>query len=314
MVLNSKMDNPGYGPFLRMSQGAPAARGESERPLFRLALWLARQDPHVLGIRLVAADDEAGGLPMIHIAFPLGHRRTRGPGAPFDPANPTIADLLGPEIAAGKRLNIQANGDFSQPFSYIRIPPSVLEDKIEGDRRRLSEAIQNLDREIRPVVAAILADASGEIDHATVAAPADWQERQWAEGRAGAGAGAIGGDADTPSTHDSPAPADDPARAAREYLASRGVKADTVAAIRITPFVRGNEPWLRFDIPRGGNLRGEVPLLLNEAGVRTMRNTKAATDEEILGAIYCKAAEVAGLAASGQGSMKEFQPRKHGRH
>ncbi|MDR3618372.1 MAG: hypothetical protein P4L85_03405 [Paludisphaera borealis] len=87
-----------------------------------------------------------------------------------------MIDLLGPDIAAGKRLNIHANGAFDHPCSYIRIPPETLNDKVEGDRRRLNEALQKLDEEVRPLVASVVAAAQGDVD------PDDRRARELAAG------------------------------------------------------------------------------------------------------------------------------------
>ncbi|MDR3618371.1 MAG: hypothetical protein P4L85_03400 [Paludisphaera borealis] len=105
----------------------------------------------------------------------------------------------------------------------------------------------------------------------------------------------------------------DPTRLTKDYLTDQGVKPDVVAAIKITLFVRRDEDWLRIDLPRGGNARGIVPMLLDKAGIAVMKNTKAATDEEILGSLYCKAADVVGGLGGGPSSMKEFRPKNGAR-
>ena len=239
---------------------------------------------------------------MIHIAFPLNHNRTRQAGRPFDPRNPTIADLLGPEIAAGRRLNIHAGATFDHPCSYIRLPPEALNDKVDADRRRLANAIQQLDQEVHPLVASVVAAAQGDIDHPTIAAPADWQRGGWRDQSTQA-------EFDTPGSRELKVADADPARLTRDYLTEQGVKPEVVAAVKIGVFVRQGEDWLRLDVPKGGNVRGIVPMLLDKAGIAVMKNTKAATDEEILGALYCKAADVVAALGAGPSSMKEFRPR-----
>lgn len=297
-----KTDDPRYGRFLRVGEPPGPTETEADRRLRKLGEWLHAQDPYVLGVRLASEDREAGGRPMIHIAFPLDHNRTRRAGAPFDPRNPTIADLLGPEIAAGKRLNIHAGGTFDHACSYIRIPPEALDDKVEGDRRRLADALQKLDREIQPLVAAVVSAARGDVDHPTIAAPADWRRGGWRDQSTRA-------ESDTPGSRELNAAGVDPARLTREYLAERGVKPEVVAAVKISAFVRQGEDWLRLDLPRGGNTRGIVPMLMDRAGIAVMKNSKAATDDEILGALYCRAADVVAVLGAGPSSMKEFRPR-----
>ncbi|MDG3005046.1 hypothetical protein [Paludisphaera mucosa] len=297
-----KIDDPRYGRFLKPGEPAGPADSDVERRLRVLAEWLRRQDPQVLGVRLVAEDQEAGGKPMVHVAFPLGRNRVRDPARLFDPGNPAISDLLGPEIAAGKRLNIRADAHFDESYSYLRIPPEALGDKVHGDRRRLEDLLRKLDEEIRPAVAAVVAAAQGEIDHATIAAPPDW--------RTNGAFAATPDESDTPSTHDPREPAFDPARKLRDFLTSRGLRPDAVAAVKVTTFVRRDEDWLRIDVPRGGTLRGDVPMHLSKAGVATMKNAKASHDDEILGTIYCKAADVRNLLADDPNSMVEYRPRR----
>ena len=162
--------------------------------------------------------------------------------------------------------------------------------------------IQKLNREVQPLVASVVEAARGDIDHPTIAAPADWQGGSWRDQSTQA-------EFDTPGSRKLKAANADPAQADNRPLAEQGVKPEIVAAVRISTLIRQGEDWLRLDLPKGGNVRGIVPMLMDKAGIAVMKNTRAATDEEILGRIVLQGRRRRRRAEHGPSSMKEFRPR-----
>ncbi|WP_165073065.1 hypothetical protein [Paludisphaera rhizosphaerae] len=299
--MNDQIDNRhAYGRFIKPEDPSTAGADDGAAGfLHHIVRWLRGLDPNVLGIRLVKEDMEAGGRPMIHLAFPLGYKRSNKGGSRD---RGTITDTLGPEIASGKRMNMAADANFNGPYSYLRLLPETLSTKVERDVSRLRESLRFLEEEIRPVAASLVSAAEGEIDQATIGVPADWEQALQQ----------LSPDLSRPddrSTSRLDRAAPQHAALIRFYLTNRGFAVDAVASLDVAPIRRNDESWLRISIPRGGNLRGRIPAALLEAGVKVMKNMRAMTDDEILGTVYCRAVEIENHLSLDPGSMREFRPR-----